>query len=289
MRLLLILLVLLPVVASAGPATGWRNGWGLVRAPETHTTDADAGDGDGAIARLRLEHTGNTWRARIDNRIAGPVQVALRLPRARTPMALASTRLLPAAGSTVFAGLPAPTGDTPLDLRLLAVPGDPDARPGDVAYLLPFDARRIRVSQPPQGHASHRDAENRDAVDFTLPEGTPVLAARAGTVMQVQDRFRGSGQDARYDGQRANFIRLLHADGSMSVYAHLQPGGIQVRPGQPVETGQPIGLSGNTGYSTAPHLHFVVQVNRGMQLHSIPVRLLGPQGELRFATEAPAD
>ncbi len=279
MRLLLILLVLQPALASAGPHAAWRAGWGLTGATASAAPAADAADG--AIARLRLEPAGSAWRARVVNRIAGPVQIALRLPHAHAPMA----RLLPAAGTTVFDGLPAPTGHTPLDLRLLAVPGDPAARADDVAYSLPFDARRIRVSQPPQGHASHRDTENRDAVDFALPEGTPVLAARAGTVMQVQAGFHGNGQDALHDGQRANFIRLLHADGSMAVYAHLQPGGVRVRPGQHVETGQLIGLSGNTGYSTAPHLHFVVQVNRGMRLQSMPVRLRGPHGELRFATQ----
>ncbi len=286
MRLLLILILLLPALASAGSAPGWRAGWGLTRAPASPAPAADAADG--AIARLRLEPAGNAWRARVDNRIAGPVQIALRLPHAHAPMASGPPRLLPAAGTTVFNGLPAPTGQTPLDLRLLAVPGDPAARTDDVTYALPFDAHRIRISQPPQGHASHRDAENRDAVDFALPEGTPVLAARAGTVMQVQEGFHGNGQDILHDGQRANFIRLLHTDGSMAVYAHLQPGGVRVRPGQHVETGQLIGLSGNTGYSTAPHLHFVVQVNRGMRLHSVPVRLLGPHGELRFATPGPA-
>ena len=83
-------------------------------------------------------------------------------------------------------------------------------------------------------------------------------------------------------GGRANFIRILHDDGSMAVYAHLQPEGVQVHTGQRVRQGQRIGLSGNTGFSTAPHLHFVLQVNRGMRLESIPFRMFGPLGELRF-------
>jgi murein DD-endopeptidase MepM/ murein hydrolase activator NlpD len=68
----------------------------------------------------------------------------------------------------------------------------------------------------------------------------------------------------------------LHTDGSMALYAHLAENGALVHPGQHVETGQRIGLSGNTGYSTAPHLHFAVQVNRSMQLTSIPFRLAKP-------------
>jgi murein DD-endopeptidase MepM/ murein hydrolase activator NlpD len=64
------------------------------------------------------------------------------------------------------------------------------------------------------------------------------------------------------------------------VYAHLQEGGVLVRIGQRVRAGQQIGLSGNTGFTTGPHLHFVVQVNRGMRLESIPVRIAGAGGGL---------
>ena len=100
--------------------------------------------------------------------------------------------------------------------------------------------------------------------------------------MQVEAGFRASGLASGDARGRANFIRLLHDDGSMAVYAHLQPEGVQVRTGQRVRLGQRIGLSGNTGFSTAPHLHFVLQVNRGMRLQSIPFRMFGPLGELKF-------
>ena len=70
-------------------------------------------------------------------------------------------------------------------------------------------------------------------------------------------------------------VEIMNADGSMALYAHLAENGALVHQGQQVEVGQRIGLSGNTGYSTAPHLHFAVQVNRGMQLVSIPFRMRG--------------
>src|SRR5690606_150933 len=87
----------------------------------------------------------------------------------------------------------------------------------------------------------------------------------------------------RYGG-RANYVRILHADGTMALYAHLKPEGVLVRVGQRVRQGQQIALSGNTGFSTAPHLHFVVQANRGMRLESVPFRMYGALGELKFGT-----
>lgn len=151
-----------------------------------------------------------------------------------------------------------------------------------VSYQLPFDARRFSVGQAPQGRFSHHDAENRYAVDFTLPEGTPVLAARAGRVMDLQAGFSGNGLDPLRDKERANYVRIRHPDGSMAVYAHLQRDGVRVRKGQWVEAGQTIARSGNTGYSTAPHLHFVVQIEQDRQLQSIPVRIITPRGQLHF-------
>ncbi|MEE7545808.1 M23 family metallopeptidase, partial [Xanthomonas sp. Kuri4-1] len=62
----------------------------------------------------------------------------------------------------------------------------------------------------------------------------------------------------------------------------LAPGGVDVRPGQAVRAGQGLGRSGSTGFSTAPHLHFAIQLNGGMQLVSVPFRIAGPLGELRF-------
>lgn len=154
------------------------------------------------------------------------------------------------------------------------------------AYVLPFDARRFSVGQAPRGRFSHHDAENRHAVDFTLPEGTPVLAARAGRVIAVEDRFSGNGLDPQRDRARANHVRIQHDDGSSALYGHLQRNGVRVRMGEQVQQGQLIALSGNTGYSTAPHLHFVVQVRRGNQFESVPAQIVSARGQLHFAAES---
>ncbi|MEG2805824.1 M23 family metallopeptidase [Stenotrophomonas sp.] len=287
-RTLLLTLLFAPLAAQAGAAANapdWRGGWGLVE-----QADARPRPGlDAGIATVRLEGGGSRWQARVDNHLPGPVQVALRQPPgAATLPGLPLQSVLAGSASVVVSQLQLPAEGARLDLLLEAVPGDPAAQPQDVPYRLPFDAKRFQVTQAPQGRFSHTDAENRDAIDFALAEGTPVLAARAGRVMQVQGNFHENGRDPVRDRARANFIRILHEDGSMAVYAHLQANGVLVRSGQRVEAGQRIGLSGNTGYSTAPHLHFVVQANRGMQLRSLPVRIVAPQGELHFAREDPA-
>ena len=105
-----------------------------------------------------------------------------------------------------------------------------------------------------------------------------VGARRLGTVMDIERYFHRAGQNPEIDGPRANYVRIVHDDGSMGVYAHLDYNGVIVRPGQQVEAGQQIGRSGNTGFSTGPHLHFAVQVNRDMELVSIPFEMLDHDG-----------
>ena len=64
----------------------------------------------------------------------------------------------------------------------------------------------------------------------------------------------------------------------MAVYAHLAPNSARVYPGARVRTGTWIANSGNTGFSNGPHLHFVVQINAGMSLESLPFRFRTPEG-----------
>jgi hypothetical protein len=154
--------------------------------------------------------------------------------------------------------------------------GDPNAHPAHGhRYVLPFPAgTRFTLDQGFGGRASHDNDENRYALDLAVPEGTAVLAARAGVVVQVEDDFRATGTDARF-ADRANYVRILHDDGSMALYAHLAPGSMLRRPGDQVRLGQLVGKSGNTGFSTGPHLHFVVQRNAGMALVAIPIEVEG--------------
>lgn len=245
-----------------------------------------------AVARLRIEPGDDGYLAWADNLLAGPIEVRLDVAGGTPPP---SQPLLPArasvaaAGSTLVARLQPPEGrEGWLRLRLLGVPGSSNARPRDVVYRLPLAQPQACIDQGFKGEYSHHDAENRYALDFAVPVGTPVLAARDGVVMQLQDGYRGHGLDRARDASRANYIRILHDDGSMAVYAHLAEAGVLVGVGQRVEAGQRIGLSGNTGYSSAPHLHFAVQVNRAMQLEAIPFRMPAVQAGAGAAAPAVA-
>ncbi len=231
-----------------------------------------------AIATLRIEPGDGDYLAWADNRLAGPIEVILRPGAGNTVPSdppLPARASVEALGSTLVARLrPASGRSGSLRLSLQAVPGSSNARPRDIEYLPPLQGQ-ARIDQGFGGSFSHDDEQNRHALDFAADIGTPVFAARAGTVMQVEAGFRASGLASGDARGRANFIRLLHDDGSMALYAHLSVDGVQVRIGQQIQAGQRIGLSGNTGFSTGPHLHFAVQVNRSMQLVSIPFRMRG--------------
>ena len=162
-------------------------------------------------------------------------------------------------------------------LRYRAAPGDPGAQHDDaVRYSVPFGrGAEFVLAQGFNGAHTHTGTQSRFAVDLGVAEGTPVLAAREGVVMMVEEDFFGAGTDREKFASRANHVRILHPDGSMGVYAHLKLESATVAPGQNVRRGQQIGLSGNTGFSTGPHLHFAVQVNRDFELVSIPFRFEG--------------
>ena len=157
--------------------------------------------------------------------------------------------------------------------------GEPGAehRPA-VPYRAPFAlARRFNVTQAPPDAVTHADAASRNAIDVAMPVGTAVHAAREGLVINVAQRhFRGGLQLKNID--EANFVQVLHDDGTYAIYAHLQLDTVRVRPGQRVARGEYIANSGNTGFSSGPHLHFVVLRNAGMRSESVPVTFAGPGG-----------
>lgn len=153
-----------------------------------------------------------------------------------------------------------------------------DSLPAEVNYYPPFPlGLQFPISQGFDNDDTHAKPPSQYAVDIVMPVGTPILAARAGRVMDLEDDFHGAAQQERYL-TRSNQIRILHDDGTMAVYAHLQANSLRVRQGAKIDRGQWIANSGNTGFSNGPHLHFVIQLNAGMSLESLPFRFLTPNG-----------
>ncbi|HKO81070.1 MAG TPA: M23 family metallopeptidase, partial [Chitinophagaceae bacterium] len=123
-------------------------------------------------------------------------------------------------------------------------------------YTLPFEKnKKVFLIQAYESKMSHKEER---ALDFKIKKGTRVCAAREGVVAALRsDSDKGGLKNENLsDG---NYISIQHNDGSTAHYWHLQKGGVLVNIGDTVKAGQPIGLSGNTGFSAFPHLHFEVQ------------------------------
>ena len=169
--------------------------------------------------------------------------------------------------------------------RLDAVP-DPDA-----AYRLPFeDGRAFAVTQAYGGElTTHNNRATMHAIDFAMPPGSAVAAARAGVVIDVTLRYREGGDNISLR-DKANTIAIVHDDGTVAEYAHLSPGPALVTPGQRVATGELLAYSGSTGYSSGPHLHFIVSrpiVSDGqVSLVSVPVQFYANDPALRFSARS---
>lgn len=122
-------------------------------------------------------------------------------------------------------------------------------------YDLPFKTGiGYEVVQGYGGMFSHK---NIAALDFGMPEGTPIYAARDGVIYATKDDSNEGGPFSKY-GKKANYIMIKHSDGSIGCYWHLQRNGVVTKKGK-VRKGQLIGYSGSTGFVLRPHLHFSVK------------------------------
>lgn len=136
----------------------------------------------------------------------------------------------------------------------------------DVQWIrTPFaDGARVPVSQGHHGYFSHSGASVY-AVDWVVPEGTEVVAARAGKVVEVYEASDTGCGDAAC-ANLANFVVIDHGDATFGQYWHLRQDGALVEVGDLVGQGQVIALSGNTGWSTGPHLHLQIRDALGQSL-----------------------
>src|SRR6476620_3636107 len=122
-------------------------------------------------------------------------------------------------------------------------------------YTLPYPEGTNRLLI--QGYNSWFSHKGRLGLDFKMPKGSPVTAARAGVVVRVQESYTKGGVHRKYYG-KANSVVIRHDDGTQALYGHLKHNGALVQVGDTIRQGQLIAYSGSTGYSAFPHLHFSV-------------------------------
>nr|MYW55847.1 peptidoglycan DD-metalloendopeptidase family protein [Streptomyces sp. SID8376] len=113
-------------------------------------------------------------------------------------------------------------------------------------------------------------AHKHSGQDYAVPTGTPVMAAHGGTVVKAGGN--GAGDGPAY----GNAIVIKHGNKTYSQYAHLSS--VNVKVGQVVKTGQKIALSGNTGNSSGPHLHFEIRTTPNYGSAVNPVSFLRAHG-----------
>lgn len=150
------------------------------------------------------------------------------------------------------------------------------------AYQLPFpQGQSYRLTQGYNGRSTH---QGLNALDFTMPEGDTITAAREGIVVRIkEDSNRGCpSSNCANDG---NYVTILHSDGTMADYVHLQKNGVLVELGDIIEKGQVIALNGATGWASGAHLHFVVYSTGEHAQESIQVRFETAPGRIEFLEE----
>ncbi|WP_313284833.1 M23 family metallopeptidase [Stutzerimonas kunmingensis] len=237
--------------------------------------------------RLFINRAGSGKAMDVSNTLEVPVEVTLRLTRMVNVAGVGKgviRKTIPANSRVRVATLSKRKAGGPIMFKhsfsyaMLFSP-EPD-QPDSVsvegpAYALPWQGGPFRISQGAGGDFSHNSPSGRYAVDIAMPVGTPIVAARAGTVVKIRN-----GQGGRFPDPAGNYVRIEHEDGTHSAYLHLSRGSVRVKPGQQVKLGTLLGKSGNTGRSTGPHLHFVVQKAYGSSMVSIPFRFNQPVSSL---------
>ncbi len=122
-------------------------------------------------------------------------------------------------------------------------------------YALPFPTGTKRLLV--QGYNSFLSHKNKRALDFKMKTGSKVMAARSGVVSSIVANATNGGLKHKYL-HMGNYVVIRHTDGTQAYYGHLQYNGALVQVGDSIAQGQLIALSGSTGYSAFPHLHFMV-------------------------------
>ncbi len=159
--------------------------------------------------------------------------------------------------------------------------GNPTTTTPDTGHLYTLPVKRgknYRILQGYHGSFSHYRDYNRYAIDFAMPVGDTIYSVRDGVVGYLfEDSSIGGNHEAYLN--YSNTIMVVHDDGTIAQYSHLQKNGVLVDLGQRVQAGQPIGISGETGFVSGAHLHFNLMKPTPKELVSIPLDFEQHPGE----------
>ncbi|MEW8542087.1 MAG: M23 family metallopeptidase [Candidatus Thiodiazotropha sp.] len=220
--------------------------------------------------RFYIKESDGKYNLIVENKFYAPIQLKIIIGEER----LSITQLVAPKEIIILAALHSKNEK----YRYRWVLGDPDSTILSNEYHVPVSkVGKYKVSQGFNGKFSHSTEPNKHAIDIALPIGTNLIAARAGTVISVKDDYHMGGKD-KYFFDKANHVKILHEDGTYALYAHILIGSAEVKLGDKVVVGQKIARSGSSGYSTGPHLHFVIKKNVGMKTISLPFYLVDAKG-----------
>lgn len=140
-------------------------------------------------------------------------------------------------------------------------------------YVLPFQkGYKTNIVQSYNGDFSHKGDFSAKTLDFDMKVGDTITATRDGIIVKVVQKHNKQGTTESFK-KYGNFIMLYHEDNTFSQYVHLKQNGSLVKVGDSVKVNQPIALSGFTGWTTIPHLHFGVYKPTETGLVSIPITI----------------
>ena len=145
-------------------------------------------------------------------------------------------------------------------------------------YRLPYKLNtKQMVTQGFNGAFSHK-GNSKYAIDFGLKEGTLVYSSRSGIVVKIKGDSNKGGASRKFV-RFANFVTIKHSDGTYAKYTHLKKNSLKVKVGDFVKRGEVIARSGNTGYSSGPHLHLVVfKAKDSKSRTSIAIKFISKNG-----------
>ncbi|MFC5242325.1 M23 family metallopeptidase [Streptomyces atrovirens] len=195
-------------------------------------------------------------------------RVTSRLPRTSLTRTRAAV-LAAGMGATVVLGVGAAVAaeNTAAPGATTTAQAQAAAKKATASWVSPVKSYKLSASFAQNGGMW---AHKHSGQDYAVPTGTTVMAAHGGTVVKAGPN--GAGDGPAY----GNAVVIKHGNGTYSQYAHLSQ--VNVKAGQIVKTGQKIALSGNTGNSSGPHLHFEIRTTPNYGSAIDPAKFLRANG-----------